>query len=163
MIILAAAFGENYELGQNGASPLWNLPDEYNRFIQSIQHHPIIMGRKSYDVVGTPIESCLNIVITRNKNYNGNGAVVVNSLTEALHVAGKNNEVYVIGGGVIFDEAIKIADRMEQSRIEAVFPTANAFFPKFSTQDWYLVSEERHEKDNLHPYAFVFQMWERSK
>ncbi|HTO16017.1 MAG TPA: dihydrofolate reductase [Edaphocola sp.] len=161
MIILAAAFGNNFELGQNGANPLWNLPDEYNRFIKSIEHHPIIMGRKSYDVVENPIDNCLNIVVTNKEDYNGNGAVVVNSLEKAFEVAKGDKDIYVIGGGVIFEEVIKFADRMELSRIEGTFPTADAFFPRFSEEEWQLISAERHEKDENHKYAFTFQVWER--
>lgn len=162
MIILAAAMGLNNELGQENGVPLWNLPDEYGRFRESIRNHPIIFGRKSFDVVKKPLEDSLNIVITRQKNYDGNGAVVVHGLGEAIKTAEKErDDIYVVGGGYIFDMAIKIADRMEISVIDATFPDATAFFPKFSTARWKLISSRKHGKDNRHAYSFDFQVWER--
>ncbi|MBW7890217.1 MAG: dihydrofolate reductase [Chitinophagaceae bacterium] len=164
MIILAAAMGLHHELGQESGAPLWNLPDEYNRFRQSIRNHPVIFGRKSFDVVKTPLEDSLNIVITRQENYDGHGAVVVHSLDEAIGVAKKEGtDIYVVGGGYIFDMAIGLADRMEISVIEARFPDANAFFPEFSTDQWELISSERHETDSRHAYPFEFQIWRRRK
>ncbi len=155
--------GQNFELGTDDGVPLWDLPDEYNRFRESIRHHPIILGRKSYDVVGSPLEDSLNIVVTRNKSYDAKGAIVAHSLEEALEKAGFGRDVFVIGGGDIFEMAIGVADRMELSLIDAVFPKAEAFFPKFSTNDWQLVHAEKHEKDERHAYSFTFQIWMRKE
>lgn len=161
MIILAAAFGKNYELGTGSGVPLWDLPDEYNRFRKSIQTYPVIMGRKSFDVIKSPLEGSLNIIITRNRDYNGNGATVVHTLEEALAAAQPASIIYIIGGGVIFQMAINMADKMELSRIDKTFPEADVFFPKFSTKDWKLISSDRHEADERHAYPFDFEVWMR--
>src|SRR5690625_4617669 len=116
MIILAAAIGLENELGKEDGVPLWDLPDEYGRFRESIRSHPIIMGRKSFDVIEKPLQGSLNIVITRKTNYDGRGATVVHSLEEALKKAEPADKIYVIGGGEIFKTAIQIADKMEISR-----------------------------------------------
>ncbi|HRP89363.1 MAG TPA: dihydrofolate reductase [Edaphocola sp.] len=160
-IILAAAFGKNNELGKNGAAPLWNLPDEYNRFLASIKNHPIVIGRKSFDAMDGPIDGSLNIVLTSQPNYKRKGIIVTHSLEEALQKAGDSTDVYVIGGGHIFQEVLNRADRMELSRIDGVFPDADAFFPHFLEADWNLILEERHDKDANHQYSFTFQVWER--
>ncbi|MBN9350800.1 MAG: dihydrofolate reductase [Chitinophagaceae bacterium] len=161
MIVLAAAFGLNNELGTEDGKPLWNLPDEYNRFRESILGHPIILGRKSWDVVGEPIPGSLNIVITRRTDYAGKGVIVTHSIEEALEKAGSNKSVYVIGGGDIFNLSMKYANRLEVSRIDAYFPDATAFFPEISKYDWKLTSSEKHGKDARHAYSFEFQIWER--
>lgn len=161
MIILAAAIGLNDELGRESGKPLWDLPDEYNRFRESIRFHPVIMGRKSYDVVGTPLPDSLNIVITHQDRYDSKGALVVHSLSEAIERASGANAAYIIGGGIVFQEAIRLADRMEISRIEGTFPDATAFFPKFSLSEWQLVTSVRHEKGQKHAYAFNFEVWIR--
>lgn len=161
MIVLAAAMGLNNELGQESGVPLWDLPDEFGRFKESIVGRPIIMGRKSFDVVKKPIPFSKNIVITRNKDYDGNGAMVVNSLELALNEAGNHSDVYVIGGGDIFRMALPFADKMEISVIDAQFPDANAFFPDFDKEEWILAYTEKHEKDERHAYAFTFQAWVR--
>lgn len=161
MIILAAAAGKNNELGRESGVPLWDLPDEYARFRKSIIGHPIIIGRKSYDVIKEPLKGSLNIVITHNKDYNGNGALVVHSLEEALEKVKTEKIIYIIGGGYIFEMALPIADRIEISRIDASFPEATAFFPAFSTNEWTLLSSSKHGIDLRHKYAFTYEEWER--
>lgn len=134
MIILVAAAGLNNELGKDDGVPLWNLPDEYARFREQIKFHPIIMGRKSFDVIKEPLKDSLNIVVTRNKSYNGHGALVVHSLAAAVEKArsgGKGKDIYIVGCGILFEEAIKIADKMELSRINGTFPNAEAFSQSF--------------------------------
>lgn len=160
-IILAAAFGKNYELGTESGAPLWNLPDEYNRFRESIRSFPIIIGRKSFDVIRQPLEDSLNIVVTHRNDYNGHGALVVHSIEEAIAAAKPAEKIYIIGGGDIFKMAMDFADRMEISRIDKAFTGANAFFPRFSTEKWKLISNQRHEIDERHAYAFDFEVWER--
>lgn len=159
MIILAAAMGVNNELGKDDGKPLWDLPDEYANFRKQIKFHPVVMGRKSFDVIQKPLPDSLNIVITRKKEYNGNGAIVVNTLEEAIKAAQPAGTIYVIGGGEIFNIAINLADKMELSRIDGTFPDADAFFPEFSENDWQLTSSVKHEKDEHHAYSFVYQTW----
>lgn len=161
MIILAAAAGINNELGREDGRPLWDLPDEYARFRESIRGYPIIIGRKSFDVIKIPIPESLNIVVTRNKSYRVAGAEVVNSIESAIEKAQPAAKIYVIGGGGIFARSLPLAQRIEISRINASFPEATAFFPEFSAEKWSLKSYEKHEKDKRHAYSFIFQKWER--
>lgn len=163
MIILVGAFGRNYELGKEDGIPLWNLPDEYNRFRQLIRFHPIIMGRKSFDVIEKPLEDSLNIVVTRKMDYDGKGAEVVHSIEEAFRRAGSQSDAFVIGGGDIFKLALPYADKMELSRIDATFPEAEAFFPDFSKDEWELVSQVRHGIDERHAYSFSYETWLRKR
>ncbi len=163
MIILIGAFGLNGELGKEDGLPLWNLPDEYNRFRQLIRGYPIIMGRKSFDVIKEPLEGSLNIIITRQKNFRAEGAIVVHTIEDAIKAAGQHLKVFVIGGGDIFTLAIPYADKMELSRIDATFPEAEAFFPPFSQHEWQLVSSVKHEADKQHAYSFTYETWVRKR
>lgn len=160
-IILAAAFGKNYELGTNSGVPLWNLPDEYNRFRKSIRSYPVIMGRKSYDVIKNPLEGSRNIVITRNPSYRREGVTVVHNYEDAVTAAIPAEKIYVIGGSDIFRIAIKTAGRLEVSRIDNTFNGADVYFPEISKEEWELVSSERHETDKQHLYPFNFEIWQR--
>lgn len=159
MIILAAAVGLNHELGRKDGKPLWDLPDEYNQFREHIRSHPIIMGRRSFDVIKEPLKGSLNIVVTRQKDYDGKGAVVVHSLGEALQEVESEKIIYVIGGGEIFKEIIGRADKIELSRIQGTFPEADVFFPEFSADKWQLITSERHEKDKRNSYSFTCETW----
>lgn len=161
MIILAAAVGLNNELGRESGEPLWNLPDEYARFRASIRSHSIIMGRKSFDVIGKPLEDSLNIVITRQEKEGKNGEIIVHNLGDAIKKAGSGKDIYVIGGGEIFEIAIKVADKMELSRIDGLFSESTVFFPEFSEEKWGLISAEKQEKDERHAYSFTYEIWIR--
>lgn len=160
MITLIAAAGENNELGENNTLP-WHLPDDFKRFKRLTSHHFIIMGRKTFESLKNPLPNRVSIVITRDQGYGKQDAVVVHSLDEALEKATSSKDIFIIGGGEIFKMALKIADKIELTRVHGTFPEADTFFPEFSKDEWKLISEERHEKDDKHNYAYTFETWVR--
>lgn len=160
MTTLIAAAGENNELGRNNEL-LWHLPDDFKRFKKITSHHFIIMGRKTFESFPNPLPTRVHIVITTNKNYGKEGAVVVHSLEEAIEKAASKKDIFVIGGGEIFKLALDIADKIELTRVHATFNDADTFFPEFSKDEWKLISEENHEKDEKHKYAFTYETWVR--
>ncbi len=160
MTTLIAAAGENNELGRNN-DLLWHLPDDFKRFKKITSHHFIIMGRKTFESFPNPLPTRVHIVITTNKNYGKEGAVVVHSLEEAIEKAASKKDIFVIGGGEIFKLALDIADKIELTRVHATFDDADTFFPEFSKEEWKLISEEKHEKDAKHKYAFTYETWVR--
>jgi len=162
MITLVAAIGEKNELGKEN-DLLWHLPDDFKRFKNITSHHFIIMGRKTFESLPNPLPNRVHIVMTRNRNYGKEDAVVVRNMTEALQKAKSKKEIFIIGGGEIFKEGLKIADKMELTRVHATFPDADTFFPEFSKEDWELVSEEFHDKDERHKYSFTYETWIRKE
>lgn len=162
MIILVAAIGENNELGKDN-DLLWHLPDDFKRFKEMTSHHFIIMGRKTFDSLPGPLPTRVHIVLSRNRNYSMVDALVVRNMEEALEKAKSKKDVFIIGGGEIFKMGLKYADKIELTRIHATFPEADTFFPEFSKDEWELVSEVRHEKDDRHKYAFTYETWVRKK
>lgn len=158
MITLVAAAGENNELGKNNDLP-WHLPDDFKHFKKITSHHFIIMGRKTFESFPNPLPNRVHIVITSDRNYAKEDAVVVHSLDEALEKAQSKKDTFIIGGGEIFKLALPIADKIELTRIHGTFPDADTFFPEFSKDDWKLISEEKHEKDDKHNYSFTFETW----
>lgn len=160
MITLIAAAGENNELGKNNDLP-WHLPDDFKRFKKITSNHFIIMGRKTFESFPNPLPNRVHIVITTDRDYAKEGAVVVHSMDEALEKARSKKDVFIIGGGEIFKLALPIADKIELTRIHATFPDADTFFPKFSKEEWKLISEEKHKKDEKHNYSFTFETWVR--
>ena len=160
MTTLIAAAGENNELGKDN-DLLWHLPDDFKRFKKITSHHFIIMGRKTFESFPKPLPNRVHIVITTNKDYGKEGAVVVHSLEEAIEKAASKKDIFVIGGGEIFKMALSIADKIELTRVHGTFKDADTFFPEFSKDEWKLVSEEKREKDEKHKYAFTFETWVR--
>jgi dihydrofolate reductase len=131
-ISLIAAIGKNRELGK-GNKLLWHIPEDLKRFKELTHGHVVIMGRKTHQSIGRPLPNRLNIVITRDPNFFVPGVVTAHSLQEALDTAMERevNEIFIIGGGQIFEEAISRADKLYLTVIDQTFPDADTFFPDY--------------------------------
>jgi dihydrofolate reductase len=160
MITMIAAAGENNELGKDN-DLLWHLPDDFKRFKQLTTGHHIIMGRKTFETFPKPLPNRTHIVITRNKNYKKEGAVVVYDMDEALKLAEKDEQTFIIGGGEIYKMGLLFADKIELTRVNATFEDADTFFPNFPETEWQLITTTEHEKDDRHKYSFVYETWVR--
>jgi dihydrofolate reductase len=141
-----AAIGENKELGAKNAL-LWNIPGELKRFKEITTGHPIIMGRRTFESIGRILPNRTNIVITRAPNYKIDGAIVVNSLNVALDKAkdspGGDSEVFIIGGGQIFKEALSQVQKLYLTIVHKSFPEADVFFPEYSEFKKQISREEK--------------------
>ena len=152
--LIAAITSENRALGLNNRL-IYHIPEDLKRFKEITSGHPIIMGRKTFESIGMPLPNRTNIVITRDPEYFAEGIVVVNSLDEALFYAqGKPgvDEVFIIGGGQIYQEVINKADKLYLTVVEGN-PDADTFFPDYSDFKK-VVFEENHESDGL-TYKFL--------
>jgi dihydrofolate reductase len=161
-ITLIAAVAENNALGKDNQM-IWHLPDDFKRFKQLTTGHTIIMGRKTLESMGRALPNRTNIIITRQKDYSYKGAVVVNSLKQALQIAPQDEEVFIIGGGEIFKDSMDIADKIELTYIYGISPEADAFFPEIDNTKWELADEVYHPKDEKHKFEFAFQTFLKSK
>lgn len=159
MVILVAAAAENNALGKDNQL-VWHLPDDFKRFKQMTSGHSIIMGRKTFESFPKPLPNRTHIIITRQKNYNPQDCIVVNSMESALKVASKEENIFVIGGGEIYQLALPFADKIELTRVHQSFE-ADAFFPEINPAEWTLVSEEFNSKDDKHNFDFSYQTYIR--
>lgn len=158
MIILVAAAAENDALGLNGEL-LWHLPDDFKHFKNLTSGHYIIMGRKTFESFPKPLPNRKHVIVSRNENYVvPDGCIVVTSMEAALKLTQAQEEVFVIGGGEIYREALPFADKIELTRVHHSFE-ADAFFPVLDTAVWEVLSEMEHPQDDKHLYAFTFQTW----
>jgi len=103
------------------------------------------------------------VIITRDVNYSQTGCIVVHSLEDALRLARQNNEkeVFVIGGGQIYDQALNLADRIYLTKIHENFK-GDTFFPDIDMTNWEIVFIEKHPSDERNLYAYDFIVFERS-
>lgn len=161
MIKIIAAAAQNNALGKNNQL-LWHLPDDFKRFKQLTTGHFIIMGRKTFESFPKPLPNRTHVIITRQVGYQYEGCIVVGSLEEALQTVPKNEVVFVIGGGEIYNQSIIIADVIELTRVHAEFD-ADTFFPEINLTNWELLHEEHHAKDEKHLYDFTFQTFVKKK
>lgn len=123
---------------------------------------PVIMGRKSFESLGKPLEGRKNIIITRRSGWKPAGVEIVHSIDQAIVAATKLDakEIFIIGGAEIFQAALPSADRIYLTLIHKNFD-GDAFFPGLKQEEWKLVSNRDCEADEKNAYAHSFQVWER--
>ena len=152
--------GEKNEIGADNQL-LWHLPKDLKHFKDLTSGHPIIMGRKTYESIGKALPNRTNIVISRKKNWFEEGILIVGSIKEAVKFAKKIDEdIFIIGGGNIYEQTIEIADKLEVTLVKAELK-ADTFFPKIDKKIWKLSEEIFHEKDEKNQYDFSFQTYEK--
>ncbi len=159
-IVVAAA--ENNAIGKNNQL-MWHLPNDLKFFKNITWGMPVIMGRKTFESVNKPLPGRFNIVITRQTGWKADDVIVATDLNDALAKAAETNckEVFIIGGGEIYKQAMEITNNIYITRVHAVIEGADTFFPAIDESKWQLVSNEDFESDLKHQYAYSFQKWIR--
>ena len=122
--------------------------------------HHIVMGRRTWDELGSALPGRTNIVVSRDPRFSPPDAVVVRTLGEALQHAEGEDEVFIVGGAVIYALALPLADRMYLTLIDAEFE-ADTFFPEFDETEWTLVERDDHVPDEKNLWRYSFTTWER--
>ena len=159
-IIVAAA--ENDAIGKNN-DLIWSLPDDLKRFKRLTSGHCIIMGRKTFDSFPGLLPNRRHIVISKKSNSCfPNEVIVVNNFEDAVKATNEDENPYVIGGGQIYNLAMKYSDIIELTRVHDKFE-ADTFFPKISENEWELINEEKHKKDERHKYSFTYKTYLKIK
>jgi dihydrofolate reductase len=161
-VTLIAALARNRVIGKDGDLP-WRLPADMKHFKKTTIGHPLIMGRRTFESFGRPLPDRTNIVVTRNRSYRPEGAVVVASLDAAMRVARQEDEEIFIGGGEeVFRHFLPTADRMILTWIDGEFE-GDTFFPEFDESAWRVVSREEHEPDEKNRWGYAFVVYERER
>jgi dihydrofolate reductase len=159
MISIIAAIGKNRELGKDNKL-IWHIPKDLKRFKKITSGTVVIMGRKTFESLGHPLPDRVNIVITRDKNYQEKGVVVCHSIEEAIENPKSeirnpklSNEIFIIGGGEIYRQGLKYTDKLYLTVVDKEFPEADTFFPDYS-EFKKITFEEKHQDGNLQ-YKFI--------
>ena len=159
MISIIVAIAENGVIGDKNAL-LWNIKEDMRRFRTTTTGHPVIMGRKTFESLGSkPLPKRKNIVITRS-DVEFEGAFVAHSLEEAIAMADDDAEVFIMGGAQIYAQALDIADRMYITRVERDYE-GDTSFPEVDYSKWKLVAEERYERGEDYDSPFSFLTYDR--
>jgi dihydrofolate reductase len=155
MTTIIAAIAENNALGKDN-DLIWHLPADLIRFRKTTTGHHIIMGRNTYESIGKPLPNRTTVIITRNKAYQAEGCIIVNSIAEALEIVKEDENPFIIGGAQIYNEAIEMVHRLDITEVHQTFE-ADVYFPKIDLSIWKETKRERFEADekNIFPYSFV--------
>ena len=158
MISIIVATAKNGIIGKNGEIP-WYLPDDLKHFAKITRGHTVIMGRKTYESIikrlGHPLPDRKNIVITSQADYKAPDCLVVSSINEVIKTLPTEEEVFIIGGGKIYEEFLPIADKLYITEV-AMECEGDTFFPSIEKDSWEIISSEPHAKDEKNLFDFTF-------
>ena len=160
-LTIVVAVADNGVIGQKNKLP-WHLPADLRHFKSTTMGKPILMGRKTHESIGRPLPGRLNIVLTTQPDYLAEGCRVVHSIDEAIElVEGEGgDEVMVIGGAKLYEEALPRADRIQLTRVHADF-AGDTWFPELEASDWMEIASEQRQADTDNAYACTFVTLER--
>jgi dihydrofolate reductase len=153
-VTLVAAIARNGVIGADGGIP-WHLPDDQRRFKELTIGHVLVMGRVTYESIGRPLPGRTTVVVTRSAGWGAgdDGVLVAPSVPEALALAATvDEEVFVVGGTRVYEEALPFADRLELTWVDAE-PEGDAWFPAVDWATWREVTREEHEGWSAVSYA----------
>jgi len=154
MLSIIAIIGNNNAIGYKNKL-LWNIPDDMKHFKEITNGHAVIMGRKTFESIGCPLPDRTNIIITRDQQYKADSCFVVHSLVDAINLAKQNqdDEIFVIGGGQIYQQALPYADKLYLTIVDDEPRNADTFFPDYS-EFKNMISKEEKEYNGI-KYKFI--------
>lgn len=155
------AVAENNAIGKDNQLP-WHLPADLKFFKQTTMGKPVVMGRKTYESIGKPLPGRTNVVLSSQADVElPEGVLLYNNVKGALNHLSDNDEVFIIGGGKIFEETLPVMNRLYVTIVKTAVEDADVFFPHIDHSHWKLAWEEAHIADEKNKYDYTFQRWER--
>lgn len=164
-IAMIWAMAENRVIGRNNKLP-WHLPNDLKYFKQLTTGKPVIMGRKTYDSIGKPLPNRVNIVVTRDGNFQADGIKVVHDLPSAIELADAEclisgaDEVIIMGGAEIYKLGLPYADRLYITFVHSEVE-GDAYFPEFDLSAYEEMGRERFDADGPNPYDYSFCIFDK--
>lgn len=155
-IKIIAAMDENRTTGLNGKLPEWKVPGDLKRFKELTKGHVVVMGRKTWESLGSPLPDRTNVVLSSSMvDPNIAGVIVARnfkSLTTLLEEISFSTGriVWVIGGTEIWKLFLSRADQMYLTKIKGTFQ-GDTFFPEFEEKEWVMESDTPPERGD-HSY-----------
>lgn len=154
-IIVAVA--DNGVIGRDGDLP-WRLSADLKRFKALTVGHHLLMGRKTFESIGTVLPGRITVVISRGQPDLPAGVELAHSLEQAVELARAHgdDEPFIAGGAEIYARALPAADRLYLTRVHADCE-GDTLFPAWQEAVWQEVFREDHPADdrNAHPYSFL--------
>jgi dihydrofolate reductase len=162
MISIIVAIAENYAIGKKG-DLLCHLPADLKHFKDITSGKTVMMGERTFfSLPKHPLPNRRNIVLTDVPGKTFEGAEAVYSMEELRAKSEElREEAFVIGGGMVYKQAMAFADKLYITHIHHSWPDADTFFPEIKEEEWVKTSEEKHYADDKNPYDFTFCTYNR--
>jgi dihydrofolate reductase len=157
-LTLVVAVADNGVIGRAGGLP-WRLPNDLKHFRRLTLGNTVLMGRKTFESLGKPLDGRANWVLTREAAYAPAGATVFRNLDAAL-TAEPQGALLVIGGAELYRQTLPLASRLELTRVHAQVE-GDTQFPDFDAAQWRETARQDHAADERHAHAYSFLTLER--
>ena len=155
-IVIISAIAQNRVIGRSNGDMPWHIKEEFQHFKNTTFGFPVIMGRKTFNTLGKPLKGRLNIVITRDKGlrFEFDDVKKFYSLNEAIEYCKtlETEKIFIIGGGNVYAQAIKIADEMILSFL-TFEAEGDISFPQIDEKIWKITSREKRDLFEIVFYA----------
>lgn len=160
-ILIIAAHDALRGIGRQNTLP-WSVPADMARFVRETRGHPVIMGRKTRESIGKALPGRLNIAVSSNRAIAFDQTLMAGSLEQALELARQSGaqKAFIIGGALIYEQALAFADALLITEIHAAFD-CDAFFPAIDPAQWPEASRERVKGSSAPDCDFVLRRRER--
>ena len=159
-VAFVVAYARGRVIGRDNALPWKGMREDTRRMRALTMGKPLIMGRRTYESIGRPLEGRTSIVVTRDPAFGRPGVLVARTPEEALALAGDVEEAIVFGGTEIFRQLLPRADRLYITEIDADIP-GDRTFPEIDPREWREVERSDHEADERNPYPYRFLTLDR--
>ena len=159
-IIVAQA--ENRAIGLDGDMP-WHLSGDLKRFKALTMGHPVVMGRRTWESLPKrPLTGRRNIVFSQSEGFVPEGAEVVRSVNDLFHLLrDSDEEVFIIGGGRIYNMLMPFTQRLYVTWVHKEFPEADTFFPVIDLSEFTKINETERMTDEKSGLEFSYAEYDR--
>lgn len=159
-IAAIVAVSTNFVIGKENKLP-WHLPADLQHFKKLTSGHAILMGRKTYESIGKALPNRLNLILTRNLDFQAPNCFIINNLEDACKIAKEQNytKLFVIGGAEVYKELLPFCQKIYLTEVQTI-AEGDAFF-ELNRQEWQETSRVLAEKDEKNAYAMLFLEFEK--
>ena len=140
MMNLIVAIGRDGSIGKDG-DLIWKIPEDLKHFKTLTMGHPVIMGRKTWESLPKkPLPGRRNIILTRQKDFEADGAETVNSVQEAIN-ATRGQDSFIIGGSEIYNAFLPYTSKLFLTVIDSTCPDADAYLNIPLDEEWQMIEQ----------------------
>lgn len=161
MISHIVAASENNIIGIKNGLP-WRLPNDFKYFKNKTWGMPVIMGRNTFESLKKDLPGRINIVVSKKTDWHPKNVFLVHNISDAIEKAKEcdTNEIFIIGGGEVFNQTMNDVDRIYLTRVHTTVE-GDTSYPDLDKSKWKLVKEEPHSADEKNNYSYTFEVWEK--
>ncbi len=167
IISLIVATSKNRVIGVNNDLP-WRLKTDMQYFMNTTNHHPVIMGSRTYESIPPklrPLPNRTNIILTRDSTKKYDRCLMAATLGEAIQIANEQpgaDEIFILGGGTVFAQALPLAHRVYLTEVQTEIKNGDTYFPELDEIRWQKEEIGRFEKGENDDHSGIFYLYNRT-